>query len=107
MSRGGWQANDPMVFPLYEKAQELGIRNHFFHKCPAVEPLSLGKFDVRDVDEPAWLYPELNFIIDHCGAPRVDDFCWIAARCPNVPMCTPAWRSCSRSSTTGPGGLPR
>jgi predicted TIM-barrel fold metal-dependent hydrolase len=30
------------------------------------------------------LYPEMNFIIDHCGAPRVDDFCWLAARCPNV-----------------------
>ena len=71
----GWNANDPMVFPLYEKALELGIRNHFFHKGPAVEPLSLSRFDVRDIDEPAWLYPELNFIIDHCGAPRVDDFC--------------------------------
>ena len=81
----GWNANDPMVFPLYEKALELGVRNHFFHKGPAVEPLSLSKFDVRDIDEPAWLYPDMNFIIDHCGAPRVDDFCWISAtRCPNV-----------------------
>src|SRR6266581_4329874 len=49
-----------------------------------VDPLSLFKFDVRDIDEPAWLYPELNFIIDHVGLPRLDDFCWIAARCPNV-----------------------
>src|SRR6266581_727849 len=45
---------------------------------------SLSMFDVRDIDEPAWLYPELNFIIDHVGLPRLDDFCWIAARCPNV-----------------------
>src|SRR6266545_3445748 len=74
----------PMDFPLYEKCLELGVKNMFFHKGPAVEPLSLSKFDVRDIDEPAWLYPDLNFIIDHCGAPRVDDFCWIAARCPNV-----------------------
>jgi predicted TIM-barrel fold metal-dependent hydrolase len=80
----GWAANDPMVFPLYEKAQELGIRNHHFHKGPAVEPLSLAKFDVRDIDEVAWLFPELNFIIDHCGAPRIEDFCWLATRCPNV-----------------------
>src|SRR6266545_3728471 len=80
----GWNANDPMVFPLYEKCLELGVKNMFFHKGPAVEPLSLSKFDVRDIDEPAWLYPEMNLIIDHCGAPRVDDFCWIAARCPNV-----------------------
>ena len=80
----GWKANDPAVFPCYEKALELGVKNHFFHKGPAVEPLSLSKFDVRDIDEPAWLYPDMNFIIDHCGAPRVDDFCWISARCPNV-----------------------
>jgi predicted TIM-barrel fold metal-dependent hydrolase len=80
----GWKANDPAVYPCYEKALELGVRNHFFHKGPAVEPLSMEKFDVRDVDEPAWLYPEMNLVIDHCGAPRVEEFCWIATRCPNV-----------------------
>ncbi len=80
----GWSANDPAVFPAYEKCLELGIKNMHFHKGPAVEPLTLAKFDVRDIDEPAWLYPELNFIIDHVGLPRLDDFCWIAARCPNV-----------------------
>src|SRR6266540_2514796 len=80
----GWKANDPMVYPCYEKALELGVTNHFFHKGPAVEPLSMEKFDVRDIDEPAWLYPEMNLIIDHCGAPRVEEFCWIATRCPNV-----------------------
>ena len=80
----GWSANDPMVFPLYEKCIELGVKHMHFHKGPAVEPLSLSKFDVRDIDEPAWLYPELNFIIDHVGLPRLDDFCWIATRCPNV-----------------------
>ena len=80
----GWKANDPMVFPLYEKCLALGVKNMHFHKGPAVEPLSLEKFDVRDIDEPAWLYPELNFIIDHVGLPRLDDFCWMAARCPNV-----------------------
>jgi len=60
------------------------VKHMHFHKGPAVEPLSLSKFDVRDIDEPAWLYPELNFIIDHVGLPRLDDFCWIATRCPNV-----------------------
>lgn len=80
----GWRANDPTVFPLYEKCIELGIKNMHFHKGPAVEPLSLEKFDVRDLDEPAWLYPELNFIVDHVGLPRLDDFCWMSARCPNI-----------------------
>ncbi len=80
----GWAANDPAVFPCYEKCIELGIKNMHFHKGPAVEPLTLAKFDVRDIDEPAWLYPELNFIIDHVGLPRLEDFCWISARCPNI-----------------------
>ncbi|HET6918926.1 MAG TPA: amidohydrolase family protein [Jiangellaceae bacterium] len=80
----GWKANDPAVFPLYEKCIELGIRNMHFHKGPAVEPLALEAFDVRDIDEPSSLYPELNFIVDHCGLPRLDDFCWISARSPNV-----------------------
>ncbi len=55
-----------------------------FHKGPAVEPLTMEKFDVKDIDEPAWQYPELNFIIDHCGLPRLEEFCWLATRCPNV-----------------------
>lgn len=80
----GWKANDPMVFPLYERCIELGITNMHFHKGPAVEPLTLEKFDVRDIDEPSTLYPELNFIVDHCGLPRIDDFCWLATRSPNA-----------------------
>jgi predicted TIM-barrel fold metal-dependent hydrolase len=80
----GRRANDPEVFPLYEKCIELGIKNMHFHKGPAVEPLALEKFDVRHIDEPSTLYPELNFIVDHVGLPRLDDFCWLAARSPNV-----------------------
>lgn len=80
----GWKANDPMVFQLYERCIELGITKTHFHKGPAMEPLALEKFDVRDIDEPSTLYPELNFIVDHCGLPRLDDFCWLSGRCPNV-----------------------
>jgi uncharacterized protein len=80
----GWKANDPAVFPLYEKCIELGVKNMHFHKGPAVEPLALDRFDVRDLDEPSTLYPELNFIVDHVGLPRLDDFCWISARSPNL-----------------------
>jgi len=80
----GWKANDPMVFQLYGLCIELGITNMHFHKGPAMEPLALEKFDVRDIDEPSTLYPELNFIVDHCGLPRLDDFCWLSGRRPNV-----------------------
>lgn len=80
----GWKANDPTVYPFYEKAIALGVKNMHFHKGPGVQPLSMEGFDVRDIDEPAALYPGLNFIVDHVGLPRLDDFCWIAAKSPNV-----------------------
>ena len=66
----GWKANDPMVFPCYEKALELGVRNHFFHKGPAVEPLSLSKFDVSDIDEPAWPWCSPSSTTGRAGSPR-------------------------------------
>jgi predicted TIM-barrel fold metal-dependent hydrolase len=78
------EGNDPMVFRLYERCIELGITNMHFHKGPAMEPLALEKFDVRDIDEPSTLYSELNFIVDHCGLPRLDDFCWLSGRRLNV-----------------------
>ena len=80
----GWSAHDPMVFPLYEQCLARGVKNRHVHQGPAVEPLALAQFDGRDIDEPAWWYPELHCIIDHIGLPRLEDFCWIAARCPHV-----------------------
>jgi predicted TIM-barrel fold metal-dependent hydrolase len=44
----------------------------------------LDAFDVRDVDYAATDFPGLNFIVEHVGLPRLDDFCWIAAQEPNV-----------------------
>ena len=46
--------------------------------------LNRDAFDVRDVDYVATDFPALNFIVDHCGMPRIDDFCWIAGQEPNV-----------------------
>jgi len=39
---------------------------------------------VADVDDAATSFPELNFVVEHVGLPRLDDFCWIAAQEPNV-----------------------
>ena len=54
------------------------------HKGPTVYPLSADAFDVHDVDYAATDFPELNFIVEHVGLPRLDDFCWIAAQESNV-----------------------
>src|SRR5262249_59446910 len=37
-----------------------------------------------DVDYAATEFPELNFIVEHVGLPRLDDFCWIAAQDTNI-----------------------
>jgi predicted TIM-barrel fold metal-dependent hydrolase len=67
-----------------EKCQQLGVKNIHVHKGPTIWPLNLDAFDVRDVDEAATSFTELNFIIEHCGLPRLEDFCWIATQERNV-----------------------
>ena len=36
------------------------------------------------MDYAATDFPGLNFIVEHVGLPRLDDFCWIATQEPNV-----------------------
>jgi uncharacterized protein len=80
----GWRLNDPWAYRYLELAQQLGIKNIHVHKGPTVYPLSLDAFDVRDVDYAATDFPDLNFIVEHVGLPRLDEFCFIAAQEPNV-----------------------
>jgi len=80
----GYTLKDPFVPAYMEKCRELGIRNIHIHNGPTIHPLNMDAFDVRDVDEIATAFPDLNFIVDHCGMPRVEDFCWIANQEPNV-----------------------
>lgn len=80
----GYSMKDPFVQPYLDKCKELGIRNIHLHKGPTTYPLDYDAFDVRDVDFIATENPDLNFVIDHCGMPRIDDFCFIAGQEPNV-----------------------
>ena len=47
-------------------------------------PLDRDAFDVADVDHVATDFTDLNFVVEHCGLPRLEDFCWIATQEPNV-----------------------
>jgi predicted TIM-barrel fold metal-dependent hydrolase len=80
----GWRLNDPWAYRYLSLAEELGIKNIHVHKGPTVYPLSADAFDVHDVDYAATDFPDLNFIVEHVGLPRLDDFCWIAAQESNV-----------------------
>ncbi|PZG06261.1 amidohydrolase family protein [Nonomuraea aridisoli] len=80
----GWKLSDPWAYRYLEKCQELGIRNIHVHKGPTIYPLNRDAFDVADVDDAASAFPELTFVVEHCGLPRLEDFCWIATQEPNV-----------------------
>ncbi len=80
----GWKLTDDLVKPYLDKCVELGVTNVHVHKGPTIWPLNKDAFNVDDVDGAATEYQELNFIVEHCGLPRLEDFCWIAVQEPNV-----------------------
>ena len=80
----GWTLKDPEAARYLEKCQELGIKNVHVHKGPTIWPLDKDAFDVADVDYAATTFPELNFIVEHVGLPRIEDFCFMATQEPNV-----------------------
>jgi predicted TIM-barrel fold metal-dependent hydrolase len=80
----GWKLTDPEAVPFFDMCVELGIRNIHVHKGPTIWPLDKDAFDVSDVDHVATDYQDLNFIIEHVGLPRIEDFCFMATQEPNV-----------------------
>ena len=80
----GWKLNDPEAVPFLDMCVELGIRNVHVHKGPTIWPLDKDAFDVSDVDHVATDYGDLNFIVEHVGLPRIEDFCFMATQEPNV-----------------------
>jgi predicted TIM-barrel fold metal-dependent hydrolase len=80
----GWTLKDPDAYRYLQKCHELGIKNIHVHKGPTIWPLDKDAFDVSDVDHAATDFPELNFIVEHVGLPRIEDFCFMATQEPNV-----------------------
>jgi len=83
-SSKGWKLTDPWAQRYLAKCEELGITNIHVHKGPTIWPLNRDAFDVADVDDAASSFPNLTFIVEHVGLPRLDDFCWIGVQEPNV-----------------------
>ena len=81
----GWTLKDDQAKPFLEKCEELGITNIHVHKGPTIWPLDKDAFDVSDIDHVATDYNgQLNFIVEHVGLPRIEDFCFMATQEPNV-----------------------
>jgi len=80
----GWTLKDKEAYRYFEVCQEVGIKNIHVHKGPTIWPLDKDAFDVSDVDHAATDFPALNFIVEHVGLPRIEDFCFMATQEPNV-----------------------
>ena len=83
-SSKGYKLSDPDAYKFLEECEKLGVKNIHVHKGPTIIPLNRDAFDVADVDDAATSFQNLNFIVEHCGLPRLDDFCWIATQETNV-----------------------
>lgn len=80
----GYSLADKATYRYFALCERLGIRNIHVHKGPTIIPLDRDAFDVADIDHCATDFQGLNFIVEHCGLPRLDDFCWIATQETNV-----------------------
>jgi uncharacterized protein len=80
-----WRMDDPQVaFPVFEKAQELGVNLIGVHKGVPLGPQPIESTQTWDMDGAAANFPDLNFVIFHVGLPFIDETCWQLIRYPNL-----------------------
>jgi uncharacterized protein len=80
-----WRMDDPRVaFPVFEKAQELGINLIGVHKGLPLGPQPIEHTQTWDMDGAAANFPDINFVIFHVGLPFIDETCWQLIRHPNL-----------------------
>ncbi|HEY7010030.1 MAG TPA: amidohydrolase family protein, partial [Jatrophihabitantaceae bacterium] len=80
-----WRMDDPQVaFPIFEKAQELGVNLIGVHKGVPLGPQPIEHTQTWDMDGAAANFPDINFVIYHVGLPFLDETCWQLIRYPNL-----------------------
>jgi len=80
-----WRMDDPRIaFPVFEKAQELGVNLIGVHKGVPLGPQPVEATQTWDMDGAAAAFPDINFVIFHVGLPFIDETCWQLIRHPNL-----------------------
>ncbi len=80
-----WRMDDPQVaFPVFEKAQQLGVNLIGVHKGVPLGPQPIEATQTWDMDGAAANFPDINFVIFHVGLPFIDEVCWQLIRYPNL-----------------------
>jgi predicted TIM-barrel fold metal-dependent hydrolase len=81
----GWKMDDPEIaFPLFARAQQLGLKVVAVHKALPLGPVPMEHYKVDDIDRAAMTFPDLNFEIVHGGMAFLEETAWQLARFPNV-----------------------
>jgi uncharacterized protein len=81
----GWLMDDPEVaFPLFERAQKLGLRVVAIHKAVPLGPVPIEHYRMDDIDRAAIAFPDLNFEVVHGGMAFLEETAWQLGRFANV-----------------------
>ena len=80
-----FSASDPEVaYPLFELAQELGIKAIAMHKALPIAGLPSEPYMINDMCRAAIVFPDLNFELIHAGLAYLDETAHAIAHSPNV-----------------------
>lgn len=80
-----WEmSDDTFAYPVFELAQELGIKNVAVHKALPLGPVSNDSMRIDDIGRAAARFPDLNFQIVHAGMMFVDETKMLMMAHPNV-----------------------
>lgn len=80
-----WRMDDRRIaYPIFEKAQQLGIDVVAVHKGVPLGPQPIDGTRVSDLDQAAVNFPNIRFVVFHPGLPFIDEICWQLVRFPNV-----------------------
>ena len=80
-----FRMDDPeLMFPVYERARQTGLRVVAVHKALPNGPVPLAPYRIDDVEAAAMAFPDLTFEIVHAGMAFVEETAYALARFPNV-----------------------
>jgi len=80
-----WKCDDPkLAYPLYERAQALGIKVVQFHKGFPITRCKLEDISPLDIQQAALDFPDLTFAVHHLALPYFEECLYLASRFPNV-----------------------
>lgn len=81
----GWYMDDPEIaFPVFERAQQLGLKVVAVHKAVPLGVVPRSNYTVSDVERAAIAFPHLQFEIVHGGMAFLEETAWELAKFENV-----------------------